>query len=109
MLPGYASAWQVKNASWDMFTVMFSGGETINGGPASRNERQNRFSSDLFQFIQGWKAIMLISSELLIFAECSCVMLNHKIFLESRYSAIHCPRYSAMLSFSVKNKDTFTQ
>lgn len=32
----------MKNASWEMFTVMFSGGETINGGPEIEKETHNK-------------------------------------------------------------------
>lgn len=32
----------MKNASWEMFTVMFSGGETINGGPEIEIETHNK-------------------------------------------------------------------
>lgn len=37
-MPGYASAWQVKSAFWDMFTVTFSGGETMYGGPEGKEK-----------------------------------------------------------------------
>lgn len=76
-MPGYASAWQVKSAFWEMLTVTFSGGETMYGGP--RGNTENLWKLHLQTWLQkSWLSLTTVCLLCYNFSNLAAKHLKHK-------------------------------